>query len=87
MTSTVFSRESGFSTKSKAPILIALTADSMLPWPEMTTTCASIFICRSRPSVASPSSPGSQTSSTMTSTTCRTTRSRHCSPLSTASTP
>ena len=34
-TSTVFSSDSGFSTKSNAPILIARTADSMLPWPEM----------------------------------------------------
>ena len=40
-TSTVFSSESGFSTKSKAPILMARTADSMLPCPEITTTCAS----------------------------------------------
>ena len=38
-TSTVFSSDSGFSTKSKAPILIARTADSTLPWPEMITTC------------------------------------------------
>ena len=32
-TSTVFSSDSGFSTKSNAPILIARTADSTLPWP------------------------------------------------------
>ena len=40
-TSTVFSSDSGFSTKSKAPILMARTADSMLPWPEIITTGAS----------------------------------------------
>ena len=30
--------ESGFSRKSKAPSLVALTAVSMLPWPEIMTT-------------------------------------------------
>ena len=30
--------ESGFSRKSKAPSLVALTAASMLPWPEIITT-------------------------------------------------
>ncbi len=47
----VLSSDSGFSTKSKAPILMARTADSMLPWPEMTTTCASTCRSRSRCSV------------------------------------
>jgi hypothetical protein len=41
-TRTVLSSDSGFSTKSKAPILIARTADSTLPCPEMITTCDSI---------------------------------------------
>jgi hypothetical protein len=86
MTSTVFSIESGFSTKSKAPNLLALTADSMLPCPEIMTTGASTRRSRSRASVANPSMPGSQMSSTMTSYGARTTRSRQASPLSTAST-
>ena len=30
---------SGFSRKSNAPSLVALTAVSMVPWPEMMTTC------------------------------------------------
>ena len=32
------SSESGFSRKSYAPSLVALTAVSMVPWPEMMTT-------------------------------------------------
>ena len=31
-------------TKSNAPVLIAFTADSILPCPEIITTCASTFI-------------------------------------------
>ena len=85
-TSTVFSSESGFSTKSNAPILIARTADSMLPWPEMTTICASTSRSRSFVSVARPSMPGSQMSSTMTSKLALIARSRQASPVSTAST-
>ena len=80
-TSTVLSSDSGFSTKSNAPSLIARTADSMLPWPEMSTTCASTWRSRSRASVARPSMPGSQTSSTIRSTAPRVTRSRQASPL------
>ena len=52
------SSDSGFSTKSNAPSLIARTADSMLPWPEISTTCASTCRSRSRASVARPSMPG-----------------------------
>ncbi len=37
-TTETLSMESGFSRKSKAPSLVALTAASMLPWPEITTT-------------------------------------------------
>ena len=66
-TSIVLSSDSGFSTKSKAPILIARTADSTLPWPEMTITSASTRRWRSAASVSSPSMPGSQTSSRMAS--------------------
>ena len=66
-TSTVLSSDSGFSTKSNAPSLIARTADSMLPCPEIITTGASTRRSRSRASVARPSIPGSQMSSTMTS--------------------
>ena len=65
--STVFSSESGFSTKSNAPILMARTADSMLPCPEIITTGASTWRSRSFSSVARPSMPGSQMSRTMTS--------------------
>ena len=81
-TSTVFSSESGFSTKSNAPSLIARTADSMLPWPEIITTGASTRRSRSRASVTSPSMPGSQMSSTIASYGARDTRSRHASPES-----
>ena len=42
----VFSSESGFSTKSNAPSLIGLHADSMLPCPEIRSRAASI--CRWR---------------------------------------
>ena len=62
------------------------TADSMLPCPEISTTCASTCRSRSRASVARPSMPGSQTSSTIRSTGLRVSRSRHASPLDTAST-
>jgi hypothetical protein len=66
-TSTVLSSESGFSTKSNAPILIARTADSMLPCPEIMITGASTRRSWSFCSVASPSIPGSQMSRTMAS--------------------
>ena len=67
VTSNALSRENGFSRKSKAPILIARTADSMFPWPETTTTCASTRRLRNASRVARPSRPGSQTSSKITS--------------------
>ncbi len=66
-TSTVLSSDSGFSTKSNAPILMARTAASTLPWPEMITTSASHSRSRMRASVARPSMRGSQMSSTTTS--------------------
>ena len=57
--------ESGFSRKSKAPSLVARTAVSMVPWPEIMTTTgrseAGIFWMRS--SASRPSMPGSQMSS------------------------
>src|SRR5262245_34148647 len=86
MTSTVLSNDSGFSTKSNAPNLIARTADSMLPCPEISTTCESTCRSRRRASVASPSMPGSHTSSTIRSNGPRVIRSRQASPLATAST-
>ncbi len=60
-----FSMVSGFSRKSKAPSLVAFTAVSMVPWPEMITTTgrfAKAISCI-RASVSNPSIPGSQTSS------------------------
>src|SRR5262245_1929872 len=86
MTSTVLSSDSGFSTKSNAPNLIARTADSMFPCPEISTTCESTCRSRRRASVASPSMPGSHTSSTIRSNGPRVIRSRQASPLATAST-
>ncbi len=85
-TSTVFSSDSGFSTKSKAPSLMARTADSMLPCPEISTTCASTCRSRRRASVARPSMPGSHTSRMIRSTGPRVSRSRQASPVGTAST-
>ena len=37
-TTVTFSTESGFSRKSNAPSLVAFTAASMQPWPEIITT-------------------------------------------------
>jgi hypothetical protein len=54
--------ESGFSMKSKAPSLVARTAVSMLPWPEIITTAASLPCSRIRRKVSSPSISGSHTS-------------------------
>src|ERR1051325_566455 len=85
-TSTFLSSDSGFSTKSNAPILMARTAASTLPWPEMTPTSPSNSRSRIRVSVARPSMRGSQMSSTTTSYGWRPRRSRQASPLSTAST-
>ncbi len=61
--------ESGFSRKSSAPSLVALTAVSMLPWPEITTTAgrSGNGICWMRASTSSPSRPGSQISSSTSS--------------------
>ena len=61
--------DSGFSRKSKAPSLVACTAVSMVPWPEiMTTTGRSADgISWMRVSVSMPSMPGSQISSSTSS--------------------
>ena len=56
--------ESGFSRKSKAPSLVALTAVSMLPWPEIITTTgrSGDGISWMRANASMPSMPGSQIS-------------------------
>ena len=61
--------ESGFSRKSKAPSLVAFTAASMLPWPEITTTTgrSAKGISWMRASTSMPSMPGSQISSSTSS--------------------
>jgi hypothetical protein len=63
----------------------ALTAVSMLPWPEITTTGTSASRARMRESVSSPSIFGSQTSSRIRSKRRDSSNARHASPLSTAS--
>jgi hypothetical protein len=83
--SSVFSRERGFSTKSWAPIRTALTAVSIVPWPEITTTGTSGSRVRIRERVSSPSVFGSQTSRRMRSKRRVSSAARHASPLSTAS--
>ena len=64
-TTVTFSMVSGFSRKSNAPSLVAFTAVSMVPWPEMMTTSgrSAKGISWMRASVSRPSMPGSQTSS------------------------
>ncbi len=63
MVKIILSIESGFSTKSKAPNLVALTAVSMVPWPVMMITWmwGLYFLISLRVSI--PSSPGIQMSS------------------------
>src|SRR5258708_353590 len=79
----VLSRESGFSRKSKAPSLVARTAVSMVPWPEIMITSGGLSRSRIFSRVSSPSMPGSQMSSSTTSNTVLRSRSRLASPLST----
>ena len=84
--------ESGFSRKSKAPSLVALTAASMLPWPEIITTTgrSANGISRMRASTSMPSMPGSQISSSTSSQPATPedapSASRQASPLSAVST-
>src|SRR5438105_11937635 len=63
----VFSSESGFSRKSKAPSLVARTAVSMVPWPEMMMTSGASSMSRIRCSTSRPSMPGNHISSSTTS--------------------
>ena len=56
-TSSVFSSESGFSTKSCAPRRTAFTAVSIVPWPEITTTGSSASDSRMRASTLEPVHP------------------------------
>ncbi len=80
--------ERGFSRKSNAPSLVALTAASMLPWPEITTTTgrSEKGISWMRASTSMPSTPGSQISSRTSSKSAPGSAARQASPLSTAST-
>src|SRR5258705_5603016 len=74
--------ESGFSRKSYAPSLVARTAVSMVPWPEIMMTSGGLSRARIFCRVSSPSMPGSHTSSRTTSKVCFSKRSRQASPLS-----
>src|SRR5580692_1394166 len=78
----VLSMESGFSRKSYAPSLVARTAVSMVPCPEIMMTSGAFSFSRIFSSVSKPSIPGSQTSSRTTSNTCLLMISRPASPLS-----
>ena len=75
------SMESGFSRKSKAPSLVARTAVSMLPCPEIMMISGWSSISTSFSSVSRPSMPGSQMSSRTTSADLWRRSSRHSSPL------
>ena len=79
--STVFSSESGFSMKSNAPSLVAFTAVSMFPWPEIIITASSCPRARSFSSVSRPSMPGSHMSSSMQPKRSDSVSSRHSSPV------
>src|SRR6266576_3265033 len=78
----VLSTERGFSRKSYAPSLVARTAVSMVPCPEIMMTSGGLSRARILCRVSSPSMPGSHTSSRTTSKACFSSRSRHASPLS-----
>src|SRR5260370_238546 len=81
---TVFSIDRGFSMKTNAPSLVARTAVSMLPCPEILTTAASQFESRICRKVSRPSIPGNQTSSKTQPYTRRAIAFKHSSPLATA---
>src|SRR5579862_5464603 len=76
------SMERGFSKKSYAPNLVARTAVSMVPWPEIIMTSGAFSLSRIFPSVSRPSIPGSHTSSSTTSNACLPSSSNAASPLS-----
>src|SRR5689334_20159313 len=80
----VFSTESGFSRKSKAPSLVARTAVSMVPWPEIMMTSGAFSSSRTFSSVSSPSIPGNQMSSRIMSKDFFFRSSRQASPLAAA---
>src|SRR5258707_11279390 len=63
----VLSMERGFSRKSYAPSLVARTAVSMVPWPEIMITSGALSISRIFCRVSSPSMPGNHTSNSTTS--------------------
>ena len=87
-TTVTFPMESGFSRKSKAPSLVALTAASIEPWPLITTTTgrSSKGISWMRDSTSMPSMPGSQMSSSTSSKPPPGSIARQASPLSAVST-
>ncbi len=87
-TTVTFCSESGFSRKSNAPSLVAFTAASMEPWPEIITTTGRSANGTSwmRVSTSMPSIPGSQISSSTNPYPAPGSAARHASPLSTAST-
>ncbi len=62
------SREMGFSRKSRAPSWVALTAVSMVPWPDIMMMGRSGLSARMRSSAAMPSRSGIFTSITTAST-------------------
>src|SRR5205814_421492 len=78
----VLSTERGFSRKSYAPNLVARTAVSMVPWPEIMMTSGAFSLSTIFSRVSNPSIPGSQTSSSTTSKRRLRRTSRHASPLS-----
>src|SRR5580692_937490 len=78
----VLSIESGFSRKSYAPSLVARTAVSMVPCPEIIMTSGAFSFSRIFSRVSRPSIPGSHTSSNTTSNACLLMISRLASPLS-----
>src|SRR5436190_4929332 len=78
----VLSTERGFSRKSYAPNLVARTAVSIVPWPEIMMTSGAFSLSRIFSRVSSPSIPGSQTSSSTTSKRRLRRTSRQASPLS-----
>src|ERR1700722_5481594 len=78
----VLSIESGFSRKSYAPSLVARTAVSMVPCPEIIMTSGAFSFSRIFSRVSRPSIPGNHTSSSTTSKVFLLMLSRPASPLS-----
>src|ERR1043165_3874083 len=78
----VLSIESGFSRKSYAPSLVARTAVSIVPWPEIIITSGGFSISRMWVRVSNPSILGNHTSSRTASKLCLRRTSRQASPLS-----